>query len=212
MAAALLLGILLVLLSAPVTADIDVRHEATLVGDVTVTWLWGAVRVTRRVPAASGPTQGQAAVSGAAPPAQKPGTRRLSQAYTRRQGASSSRRGRSRAFAALRTPGLLARVCRLGRGLVRQVHWQSCRARLAFGCEDPAETGVLFGLLYPAVLSARGAGLDIAVEPRFEGRALALAWHGRVMLVPVRVVATITAFLCAPVVWQATARAWKAGR
>ncbi len=210
LAAAVLFGILLVLMSAPVAADVDVRHEGTFAGDVTVTWLWGVVRVTRHVPGASGQRQDQAAVPPDGPPAQEPGARRSSKSGGMRHGASG--RGRARAFAALRTPGLLPQVFRLGRGLVRQVRWHRCRGRLAFGCDDPAETGVLFGVLYPAVLSARGAGLDIAVEPLFEGRALAVAWHGRVTVVPVRVVATITAFLCAPVVWQATTRAWRAGR
>ena len=126
----------------------------------------------------------------------------------RRKG--SAGRGTARALAILRTPGFPARVLLFGRHLLRAVSPQALDLEARMGLDDPADTGVLWGLLAPlphAVPLPRSA--RVRLEPDFAGGSLAVKLNARLRIVPLEVVVRTVQLLLSPRAWRAV---WAAAR
>lgn len=74
-----------------------------------------------------------------------------------------------------------------------------CRA----GLEDPADTGMLCGLVAPLVASFgvnhRGS---VGFQPEFSGECFELNGHGKAVFIPFHYLAVVSAFLLNPQTWR----------
>lgn len=103
------------------------------------------------------------------------------------------------ALSLLSTRGLLPAVLRLGRRTLRSLRTRHLVAHLRVGLDDPADTGTMWGLLWPALaLPASSLPIGIRVEPAFDGPALALALEGEVRVIPALVVGNVVRFVFSP--------------
>ena len=73
-----------------------------------------------------------------------------------------------RPLAVFRTRGFSGRLLLLARRLVRSVHLRDVDIELQVGTGDPAETGLLFGIILPSLgLVRSGSSPGICIEPNF---------------------------------------------
>ena len=114
------------------------------------------------------------------------------------------------AIAALRTRGVPRRMGRLALALLRQAKLEEFRVRTAFGFDNPADTGIVYGLLSPLLMFATARGLNLECRPMFEESGLRGAISATVHVRPLLVVGAFTAFLASPSVVRAARSAWRA--
>lgn len=112
-------------------------------------------------------------------------------------------------WAALRTPGFVARCARLVRELGRPLWPRRAVIRARIGLGDPYETGMLAGVLAAGAGVPRPDALDLEITPDFSEAILAVRAQLSWSLRPVRVLWPIATFVLAPVVWRAGRAAWK---
>ena len=98
-------------------------------------------------------------------------------------------------IAALRTRGVPRRVGRLALALLRQAKLEEFHVRTAFGFDNPADTGVVYGLLSPLLMLATARGLNLECRPMFEESGLRGAVSATVHVRPLSVVGALAAFL-----------------
>lgn len=183
----------LLLLIAPVSVAFDLERSTHLRATWRVRWLFGLVRVTRTRPRPRPPNSSR--------PGPRPddGRQRWPQWRPSLSGGSV---GRMAEFA--RTPGLASRVVRLLLDLIRHVTIKDAYAYGALGLEDPADTGELYGVLSPLLVTASVAGVDVRCRPDFEQPGLRGSCGGRLRVRPVAVLWSCFRFLCsAPVLRSA---------
>ena len=113
-------------------------------------------------------------------------------------------------IAALRTRGVPRRVGRLALALLRQAKLEVFHVRTAFGFDNPADTGVVYGLLSPLLLIATARGLNLECRPMFEESGLRGAVSATVRVRPLSVAGALSAFLFSPSVIRAAGAAWRA--
>ena len=192
-AIAVLLALVLALLAVPVVLIVDAGRDDRLEARWRVRWLFSLVDVRwsrgRPSPAAPGP-------SDAARPARKTAAGRWRRA---RMG-----------IAALRTRGLPGRLGRLAWALLRRAKLEEFQVRTAFGFDNPAETGVVYGLLSPLLMVASARGLDLECRPMFEESGLRGSFIAKVHVRPLSVAGSLVAFLASPSVIRAAGAAWRA--
>ena len=96
----------------------------------------------------------------------------------------------------LRTRGLLRQFKRLLKGVFRQFRIRDLAADLRVGLHNPADTGLLFALLGPAVFFLNSAlPCQIRVQPSFGDEAALEGYlHGEVRLQPIRLVGPLAEF------------------
>lgn len=124
--------------------------------------------------------------------------------------------GRSRPAPSLRRlrelwdEGLGERLGELLRVLRRVVELHDLSAHARIGTGDPAETGMLIGVIQPlrAVLLAAFPSADVDVEPDFVQATLQVDARGVVAIVPLTTLPPTLRFLLSPV----TLRTWRALR
>jgi hypothetical protein len=69
--------------------------------------------------------------------------------------------------------------------LLRCLHVRELDAKLSVGLDDPAETGMLYALLWPVLIPLNHPALSrVQLEPNFGGRMLQFTGLGNVRLVP----------------------------
>ena len=113
-------------------------------------------------------------------------------------------------IAALRTRGLPSRLGRLALSLLRQAKLEEFRVRTAFGFDNPADTGIVYGLLSPLLMLATTRGLNLECRPMFEESGLRGAISATVHVRPLAVAGSLVAFLVSPPVIRAAGSAWRA--
>ena len=190
---AVLLALVVALLAVPVVLIVDAERVDRLEARWRVRWLFSLVDVRwsrGRPPAVTSEP------SDAARPARTSPKRRW-------------RRVRM-GIAALRTRGLIGRVGRLALALLRQAKLEEFRVRTAFGFDNPADTGVVYGLLSPLLMIATARGLNLECRPMFEESGLRGAVSARVQVRPLSVVGPLAAFFSSPSVIRAARSAWRA--
>ena len=116
------------------------------------------------------------------------------------------------AIAVLRTRGLLQEVARLSLAMVRHVRLQEFRLQTAFGFDNPADTGVVFGVLAPLVVLAERRGLPVECRPMFLESGLRGALHATICVRPLAVAGALLAFLLSRPVRRAVRSAWRTSK
>ena len=181
------------LLAVPLVLVIEAKRADTLTATWRVRWLFGLVDVR-----SSGSNGGQTGVrpgSDAATSPPRPARRR--------------RRAVRIGMAVLRTRGLPRRVGRLALSLRRQVRLDEFHVRTAFGCDDPADTGVVYGVLSPLLVMARLRGMNVDCRPMFLESGLQGTLSGTIHVRPLLVVGALVMFLVSPPVIKAARSAWR---
>lgn len=118
------------------------------------------------------------------------------------------RRGSAKALlAALTTEGFPQKLFSFVRDILRLSKIRQFRMNFRVGLGDPAETGMLFAVLAPAMLVIRSfSSADIQLEPDFEQERLQGYCKGNIRAVPIKLVRPLIPFVFS----TATMRAMKA--
>lgn len=184
-----LLG-LLVLLALPVEAAFRLEGIEAFTGQITIRWLFGLVRIRIPVP---GVRERPAKPAAEREAARKPPRRK-------------ARRGPARVLAVLGQTAFRRRAYRLVEDLVRAVHVSQLRLRMRLGVGDPADTGRLWAVVGPLNAAAQGLrGAEVQIEPEFMDPVLEFRAQGRVLVVPLQVLALAVSFALSP----PSIRAWR---
>jgi hypothetical protein len=186
-----LLAVIAGLLAVPVEVVIDAERGEGLSVRWQVTWLFGLLRLASTK--ASTPFSLPQPVKGRA---------------------RSSRKGRNTGdragLAALRARGFVRLVVRLVMALIRQVKLERFHAEAAFGFENPADTGFVYGCLSPALMAAGTRGLDLRCTPMFWERGVRGSLGITTQVRPLFIMGTVVVFLVSPPVFRAARAAWRA--
>lgn len=180
LALTVLLLLLVVLLAAPVTVWVDLHRRERLRGQARIRALFGLVKAELPGP---------------------PGAKKKKPPPPRR-------RRPGLALAALRSPGLLSAALLCLERLLRAVRVRDLDGLLCLGLDDPADTGLVWGVLGPAVFLGGRRFPGLRAVPSFEGERLHVDATGTAVVVPLEVLLIALAFLLTP----ATLRALVAGR
>lgn len=182
-AVAVILGLLALLLAVPVNVAFELSGIEPLSGQVRIRALLGLMQFRIPIPVAQ---------EALAP--------------------SVSRRSRSRggggpsALDALRQAAFRQRVYRLVRDLFAAAHLHQFRLRMRLGLGDPADTGQLWAFMGPLNAVAQDMpNVDLGIEPDFMEPVCDFELHGRLMLIPLQLLALGMAFALSPT----SIRAWR---
>lgn len=130
----------------------------------------------------------------------------------RRQGRQYKGKAKA-AMAFIRSPGMSARLLRLGRNIWRQLHIRRLYLHLTFGLDDPAATGQLYGALVPVLtLADRLSGFDLRICPDFTQPVLLADGCGQIRVIPLTLIGIMIAFLLSPTCLRGFTAAAKANR
>ncbi len=115
--------------------------------------------------------------------------------------AKKGRRGMRSMLSLLRTAGLPGRILTLGKRVLSRVKIQQMDADIRIGLDDPADTGTLYSLFWPAVACfQRTKHVVVTVNPSFDEAVLEFSLRGRIRFLPIRMVGPIVGFALSPVV------------
>jgi hypothetical protein len=192
-AAATILVLIVAALAIPVDVDLTLEYAERLRGTARLRWLFGLVDVALGAEGAI-----------AAPPDR----RRDGTSITERRARSTSPPRRN-VMPILRSTGLLRRLIRLARDLIRSVRVSRVVACARFGCEDPADTGQVCGGVLPLVGMASSKGVDVRCTPDFSKAVLMGSCAGTLSVTPLRLLVLVLLFAGSPPVWRAI-RVWRA--
>ncbi len=182
-ALAVLAALALLLLAVPVELAFQFAGHPAPVGQVTIGWLFGLVRV----PVSVGPGAGAPARGKRPSKPRSPAGRRLPLRDLWRQ----------KAFR--------RRVWRFVRDLIGSVRVRQLRLRLRWGLDDPADTGRLWAVAGPLALMLPWRGADLQIRPDFEQAVLDWDVQGRLLFVPLQWVGLVLFFVLSP----ASIRTWR---
>lgn len=102
-------------------------------------------------------------------------------------------------IALVRTRGVVPAFARLVRRMAGSLHVRQLDADLRFGLDDPADTGIVYGVLWPAlVLPVMFSPATLRLEPVFTGPAFEADLQGRVRVFPAEMVANVLRFVFSP--------------
>ena len=197
---------LVALLAAPVDLAFRLERAAPLAGEVTVRWLLGLVRVRVPIPAApKAPGRAGGEAQGERPAEVETRPEGGTEA-ARRRARREARRRPGRIVDVLRQEAFRERAWRLGRDLARAVRVRRLRLWLRLGLDDPADTGLLWAVMGPLGAVALGLrGAEVRIEPEFAEAAREFQAEGRILIVPLQVLALAAAFALSP----PSMRAWR---
>ena len=185
------LALAILLLAVPVNLVYALRKDAVWRGRLIVYWMFGLFRVNVRL--------GQ----------RKAARRRRKRRSKILSGTRAAVRRRRDVLAVLRTRGLLPGLVRTMRELLRSLRPRRLRVELVVGLEDPADTGVLAGMLAPLRLLfgrralGKGSNVSIEVTPDFSGPRLQGYSCASVRFVPLKLIAIVIGFLFSRPVFRA---------
>ena len=98
----------------------------------------------------------------------------------------------------LRTRGLVSWVAKFARRMLRSLHFRNLDASLRIGLPDPADTGQMYGLTWPAFLPRSSDNIRFRMEPAFEGPVFEAALQGTVRVFPAQMAANVVSFVISP--------------
>lgn len=194
---AALLAVAVALLAVPVVLAVDAERADRFRARWQIEWFFGLVHASSRDSGSAIPrTIEPARAPPATPTPSPPATRRA--------------RGRRVAMTVVRTRGLIPRVVRLAGDLLRRVSVVRFRLHAAFGFDDPADTGMVYGYLTPLLVTAGVRGLDVRCQPVFQEAGVTGNLHATLRIRPLSLVAVVMLFMASRPVRQAAVRAWRA--
>ena len=89
---------------------------------------------------------------------------------------SSKRKAKPRRWIKFKTEGAADLVASAGdtlRAMFGRIQVEACRLSVAFGLDDPADTGLIYGLITPAAYGLGSERCQVSVEPDFSCRRFA---------------------------------------
>ena len=114
-------------------------------------------------------------------------------------GKKGKRPGLSFFLSVLRTRGLVDGAVRLVRRMLRSLRVRELDGRLRVGLPDPADTGMVYGVLWSAfLLRSPSRAVRFQMEPAFEGPAFEVSLQGTVRVIPAQVAANAVRFVVSP--------------
>jgi hypothetical protein len=178
--------LLLVLLAVPFSLSYRLRWPQPGRNEVTLGWAFGLLQL-RLPPASSAATRDAPC---------KPPVAPRKKARRRRQSSLNP-------IALLRQPAFRQRLLRYLRECWRALHKQELQLRLRIGLDDPADTGLLWGMMGPlAGLLANNREVALTLEPEFEAETFELESSGTIAFSPLRLIYLTVALLLSPTLWQ----------
>ena len=103
------------------------------------------------------------------------------------------------AFHLLRTKGLLTRLIKLLRDILRCIKIRELGADLKVALDNPADTGLLFAFVAPLNLRLRSlASQEIRIEPSFDDTFLKGYFQGKARLQPIHLIPPLLEFTFSP--------------
>ncbi len=115
-----------------------------------------------------------------------------------------------RAWAALSSEGVAAAFSRYVSRLWHSFDCSELSASLRVGLADPADTGLLWGVVGPFAITLSNRHPDFSATPVFDTECLDIQAKGRLSVVPLMVIAATLTFVLTPAVWRAAHSAWRA--
>ena len=189
---------LLALLALPVEIDYTFDSESRPRSAARIVWLLGLVRF--RPGSREGKERRRKPRKRAAPKGRRP----------RR---SARERGFRVLLAAIRSEGFVRRVFKLLRAVFSATEIKRLRARFLIGLDDPADTGLVYGLLAPALsLFHALPRADFAAVPVFDRSTLGANMNIRLRLVPINYLKAAVAFIISMETLRAAMAAYRAYR
>lgn len=184
-----LLALLIAVLAVPLTVVFSVHRIEKTEGYVRFRWLFGLVRFQVRIP--------QADRRGPRPPSTPKTT---AQTHRRRK-----EKANARAIASLlKQSTFRRRVVKFIRDILAATRARNLFLRLRIGLGDPADTGRLWAILGPVAGMARNIeGAAVRIEPDFVDPVFEVECRGQFRLVPIQVIALVTAFVLSPTMLRA---------
>ena len=99
----------------------------------------------------------------------------------------------------LRSRGLVDGVVRLVRRMLRSLRVRELDVSLRVGLPDPADTGMVYGVLWSALLlRSPSRAVRLRMEPAFEGPAFEVSLRGAVRVIPAQMAANAVRFVVSP--------------
>ena len=99
----------------------------------------------------------------------------------------------------LRTQGLLSGIAKLVRRVLRRFRIGQLDAEIKIGLPDPADTAMLWALLWPVLGSVSpGENVKLRLEPFFEGPVFEIGLRGKISVMPIRLIGPVLLFLLSP--------------
>jgi hypothetical protein len=96
----------------------------------------------------------------------------------------------------LRTRDLPAKALTLARQMLGRLKVRQLDADLRVGLDDPADTAMLWSVLWPAVIPLGSSGpMTFRIEPAFDEAAFDVSVQGRVRLIPIQMAGPVLRFL-----------------
>jgi len=182
LAALTVLLALVLLLAVPVAVAVRLQGVEAFGGRITVRWLFGLVRFAVQIPGSA-----------------KANARHAPRARRGKRGTGGS------FLAVLRQAAFRRRVYRLLKDLVAAAHVRRLNLRMRLGLGDPADTGRLWALMGPLNAGANNLrNARVQIEPEFMDPVFEFQLDGRLLVVPLQLVALALGFALSP----ATLRAW----
>jgi len=176
------------LLAVPVDLAFRLEGNGSIKGEVAIRWMFGLLRFRIQVPRRRKARRGRPDSGSQATKVRSRGSRR------------------ARALAVLRHAAFRRRVVRLIEELVGAAHLRQLGLWMRVGLGDPADTGRLWAFVGPLNAVAHNLRTaEIRIEPEFVEQAFEYEARGRVLVVPLRIVATALAFALSP----SSIRAWR---
>ena len=117
--------------------------------------------------------------------------------------AKMGRRSFPESLAVLRARGFAGRLFLLARRLVRLVQVRDLDIDFHFGTGDPAETGLLYGVIGPSVdLASSGLSANIRIEPNFVEEIFEGHARAAVRVYPIKLIPPLIAFAMSPATFR----------
>ncbi len=113
------------------------------------------------------------------------------------------RRSFRRPLAVFKARGFSGRLLLLARRLVKSVQVRDVDVEFQVGTGDPAETGLLYGVIWPCVaLAQSGSSPNIKIEPNFVEETFEGHARGAVRVYPIKLIPPLIAFALSPATFR----------
>jgi len=104
----------------------------------------------------------------------------------------------------LRAKGLPRRLLKLTMQILGCLNIKELDANLRIGLDNPGDTGIIYSFLWPALIPLNSSdSISFRAEPAFDEPTLELSLHGRLRLLPTKVIGVILRFILSPEGWRA---------
>jgi len=170
--------LVVLVLSIPVDLTFEIATQATGRRKMRIGWLFGLV--------------GKDILPGKKKPPKKKKPEKVTKAKKRKRPSPGL------ILSVLRTRGLVAWVVKFARRMLRSLHFRNLDASLRIGLPDPADTGQMYGLTWPAFLPRSSDNIRFQMEPAFEGPVFEAALQGTVRVFPAQMAANVVSFVISP--------------